>query len=214
MWAAFIDWPCSVDWEAIAAFTNAAAILIAALVASKTFDNWRKQTLFTRHSAFAEEVLTQFYAFRKAIDEARGPMTTGPQLEEARTALREDYDIQNPTDQVVNAQAMLNKLNRHNDLIESIFGNLARCKAVFGNETHDAFFETIKAQHSFRVYVNAYARDRVSGDEFAEKIDSFIWKGYAEAVGEKPDPIDTPLDDAEHILEERLTKFIRDKEFA
>jgi hypothetical protein len=202
-------WVCLIDWQAVAGILTAVAIFSAALIASDTFNVWRRQTLFVRHSEFAESVLTNFYEFRQAIDHARGIFTSAAELDAAKAALTKHPNTEEPNDQTVAAQAMLEKLNKNTDIFEKTFSNLARTKALFGVDAQNALFEAIQAHRSFVVYVNAYANDKYTNAEFTQKIDQFLWKGFAAATGEKVDPIDHPLDRAEKELEAILLPYIR-----
>lgn len=203
------DWVYRTDWQAWATFSNAIALIIAAALASRTFHSWRRQTLFARHSNTAEEILTAFYDFRFAIDTARRPLTTASQLDEARNILKNEYKQNNPSDQLVTAQAMLEKLKSNSEKVEKIFSLLARSKAVFGNDVYNGLLECVKAQQAFRAHVHAYASDKFNNQQFSEKISKFVWKDYAKITDDPVDPIDSPLDVAETALEEALQFYIR-----
>lgn len=70
-----IDWAATGDMlSGIGTVVGALAVIVAAVIGSRTFDNWKRQKLAERHIEQAERILTATYKVRRGLSHVRSRM--------------------------------------------------------------------------------------------------------------------------------------------
>src|SRR4051812_45363639 len=127
-----IDWSATGSWmQAWASFAQAIAVLIAAGIASRSFNSWRKQKVEERRITNAEQIGALTYRLRRAFALIRRGGFTPQELEVAATKLI-DSGLNLATyskakrDRVIRSQVALDRL----DLFAAEWDDLARWQPV------------------------------------------------------------------------------------
>lgn len=139
-----------VDWAATGSmlqgtgsWAGAAAIVFAAWKGSQTFSSWRRQKQEERRIEVADRILTLAYKLRRNFAGVRSPLIRSYELDRARVDLEKaGLGFDDPPDarqrRFQTAQAILNRLQQHNDDWSRIFELMPLARAYFGEsgESH------------------------------------------------------------------------------
>lgn len=195
----------TIDWAAtgtmlqgIGTLVGALAVIVAAVIGSRTFDNWKRQKLAERHIDQAERILTATYKVRRDLAMVRSPAMWSYEMDAGEERLKElgQWDKINGGDDERRrfriTQAYYNRLASTRDDRLALEECQPMARALFGEKLEKAL-ETLNHQfHSVRVYVDANHSDKDGADaEFRRKIDSTIWTGYPSAEENEMDQIIT-----------------------
>ncbi len=113
----------TIDWAATGAMLSgigtvvgALAVIGAAVIGSRTFDNWKKQKLAERHIEQAERILTATYKARRGLSRVRSPAMWGHETDAAEEQLKASGDWEKTTSEgerksLATLQAYYNRLN-------------------------------------------------------------------------------------------------------
>lgn len=192
------------------ALAQAAAIGIAAWMASNTFEGWRRQKLSERRIEQAERILTATYKVRRGLSHIRSPAIWAHELAAAEEKLKAGGQWpagQDEQSRMTTQQAYYNRLNATRpDRIE-----LEQCqpmaRALFGEELELALETLNRQSHTVQVYVDANARDRGNADRaFREKIDAAIYEGYPY---DAPNEMDQAIATQVKLIEDTLVPVLR-----
>jgi hypothetical protein len=192
----------TVDWAAtgtmlqgIGTVVGALAVIGAAIIGSRTFDNWKRQKLAERHIEQAERILTATYKARRGLSHVRSPMMWAHETDAAEKQLKTNGEWEKTFPEserksLATAQAYYNRLNSTQDYQRALEECQPMARAFFGEELEKAIE---KLNHQFwtvKVYVDANHRDKTGADaEFRRKIESAIWEGYPKAEENEVDQI-------------------------
>lgn len=170
--------------QGIGTLIGAIAVIAAAVIGSRTFDNWKRQKLAERHIEQAERILTATYKVRRGLSNVRSPAMWSHETDVAEEQLKENGQWENAFDEQAKerratAQAYYNRLNRTKDDQKALEECQPMAHAFFGEKLEKAIE---KLNHQFwtvKVYVDANHRDKNGADaDFRRKIESTIWEGY------------------------------------
>jgi hypothetical protein len=161
---------------------GALAVIGAAVLASNTFDSWRRQTLSQRRIEQAERILTATYKVRRGLSHVRNPMLWGYELQKAEDYLKEKGEL--PGDdagkrKMTTAQTYYTRLNAVLDDRKLLQECQPMARALFGEELELAMDAL---NHQFQ-RVNAAVQAQYSFEEntdrkFRESIEATLWAGY------------------------------------
>ena len=182
----------TIDWAAtgtmlqgIGTVIGALAVIGAAIIGSRTFDNWKRQKLAERHIEQAERILTATYKVRRDLAMVRSPMMWAHETDAAEEQLKASGEWEkvwggdDERKRFATAQAYYNRLNSTQDDQRALEECQPMARAFFGEELEKAIE---KLNHQFwtvKVFVDANHRDKTGADaEFRKKIESSIWTGW------------------------------------
>lgn len=196
--------------QGIGALAQAAAIVIAACLASNTFNSWRKQKLAERRSEQAERILTATYKVRRGLSRIRNPFMLDHELYAAEEKLKADGKWPEYPGEQRRMKTQLAYYNRLNATLEDRV-ELEQCqpmaRALFGEDIELAI-ETLNRQANLvQYYVDAKALHRELEDRgFYEKIDAAIYEGYPY---DAPNEMDETIAAQVRQIEDRLVPVLR-----
>lgn len=184
----------TIDWAATGAMLSgigtvvgALAVIGAAVIGSRTFDNWKRQRLAERHIEQAERILTATYKVRRGLSRVRSPFMWGHETDAAEEQLKasgawEKTFPESERKSLGTAQAYYNRLNATNNDQLALEECQPMARAFFGEGLEKALE---KLNHQFwtvKVYVGANHSDKTGADtDFWREIKSTIWEGYPNA---------------------------------
>ncbi|MDX5985708.1 hypothetical protein SIL82_15755 [Sphingomonas echinoides] len=117
----------SIDWAAtgamlsgIGTLVGALAVIGAAVIGSRTFENWKRQKLAERHIEQAERILTATYKARRGLSRVRSPAMWGNETDTAEEQLKasgewEKTFPESERKNLASAQAYYNRINATRD---------------------------------------------------------------------------------------------------
>lgn len=183
-----------IDWAAtgsmlsgIGTVVGALAVIGAAIIGSRTFDNWKRQKLAERHIEQAERVLTATYRVRRGLSRVRSPAMWGHETDAAEEQLKAsgDWEKTFPESErkgLATAQAYYNRLNATRDDQRAHEECQPMARAFFGEELEKALEKLNQQFWTVKVYLDANHNDKAGTDaNFRRKIESAIWEGYPNA---------------------------------
>lgn len=146
-----------IDWNAtgamlsgIGTIVGAIAVLIAALVARISINQFRTQKITERLVEHAERILTATYKAHYALDHVRGRMLWAAELEVAEKKLRDANAITGKAGardkRMISAQVYLDRLSRTNDDKALLVDVMPTARALWGKELEA---EIQKLHHQF-----------------------------------------------------------------
>tara|TARA_R110002073_G_scaffold23696_1_gene80703 strand:- start:24335 stop:24910 length:576 start_codon:yes stop_codon:yes gene_type:complete len=165
-----MEWAYRIDWQALAGFTNAGAIVVVAIIAGSKFDEWKKQFRYRRNAERAERALLAFYEAEQAIGEVRSPMSFAHESDRAR----EELDAADPDRQSIQAQIFFHRLFDRQEKWDAVVSELAPIRFGFGPDTSDALREILKVTRSIQVAAQMYPG--TEDGEFRQKLERDFWK--------------------------------------
>ncbi len=140
------------NWQIVASFANAIAILIAAWIARNSFNSWRDQRLQERKIDLADKCLASVYHCELAFDEMRSRSISFPKEYD------EIYGAK------ASSQAYLDRMSRYNDAFDNIYSLLGPAKAVFGTDAHTAIKSFLFLRNELRTGIDAHVD--IQGDDY------------------------------------------------
>lgn len=208
-----------IDWAATGAMLSgigtvvgALAVIGAAIIGSRTFDNWKRQKLAERHIEQAERILTATYRVRRGLSRVRSPAMWGHETDAAEEQLKAsgDWEKTFPESErksLATAQAYYNRLNATRDDQRALEECQPMARAFFGEELEKALE---KLNHQFwtvKVYVDANHNDKTGTDaDFRRKIERAIWEGYPNA---EENEVDQTIAAQVKLIEDTLAPVLR-----
>lgn len=192
-----IDWAATGTMlQGIGTVVGAVAVFAAAIIGSRTFDNWKRQKLAERHIEQAERILTATYKVRRGLSMVRSPAMWGNETATAEEQLKAKGEWEkvwggdDERKRLATTQAYYNRLTATRDDQRALEECQPMARAFFGEELEKAIE---KLNHQFwkvKVYVDANHRDKTGADaEFRKKIESTIWEGWPSAEENEVDQI-------------------------
>ena len=170
---------------------GALAVIVAALLASNTFDGWRKQTLSQRRIEQAERILTATYRVRRGLSHVRNPMLWAFEQQKAEEYLKEKGEL--PGDEtrkrkMTISQLYFTRLNAVMDDRRLLEECQPMARALFGGELEFAMDALNRQFQRINAAVHAQHLFEENTDrKFRESIEATLWAGY-------PDPENNELD--------------------
>lgn len=211
--ATTIDWAATGDMlSGIGTVVGALAVIGAAVIGSRTFDNWKRQKLTERHIEQAERILTATYNVRRGLSRVRSPAMWAHETDAAEEQLKAsgEWEKAFPDSErksLATAQAYYNRLNATKDDQLALEECLPMARAFFDEELEKALE---KLNHQFwtvKVYVDANHKDKTGADaDFRRKIESTIWEGYPNA---EENEVDQTIAAQVKLIEETLVPVLR-----
>jgi len=208
-----------IDWAATGAMLSgigtvvgALAVIGAAVIGSRTFDNWKRQKLAERHIEQAERILTMTYKVRRGLSRVRSPAMWGHETNAAREQLEasgqwEKTFPESERERLATAQAYYNRLNATKDDRLALEECQPMARAFFGEELEKALE---KLNHQFwavKVYIDANLKDKnVANADLRRKIESTIWEGYPSA---EENEVDQAIAAQVKLIEDTLVPVLR-----
>jgi hypothetical protein len=180
-----IDWAATGTMlQGVGTVIGAIAVIAAAIIGSRTFDNWKRQKLAERHIDQAVRILTATYKVRRGLSYVRSPAMWGHETDAAEEHLKANGQWDKAFDErekssLATAQAYLNRLNRTKDDQKELEECQPMARAFFGEELETAIEQLNRQFWTVEVYVGANHKDKNGADaDFRRKIESTIWEGY------------------------------------
>lgn len=104
----------TIDWAAtgtmlqgVGTVVGALAVIGAAIIGSRTFDNWKRQKLAERHIEQAERILTATYKVRRGLSYVRNPAMWGHETDAAEEQLKANGEWEKKPFRRANGKALL-----------------------------------------------------------------------------------------------------------
>ena len=198
-----MDCVTTIDWAAtgtmlqgIGTLVGAVAVFAAAIIGSRTFDNWKRQKLAERHIEQAERILTATYKVRRGLSMVRSTAMWNHETDAAEEQLKANGEWEkvwggdDERKRLATAQAYYNRLKATRDDQRALEECQPMARAFFGEELEKAIEKLNHQFWSVKVYVDANHRDKTGADaEFRKKIESTIWEGWPSAEENEVDQI-------------------------
>ncbi|EJL22850.1 Glycosyl hydrolases family 6 [Novosphingobium sp. AP12] len=192
----------TIDWAATGAMLSgigtvvgALAVIGAAFIGSRTFENWKRQKLTERHIEQAERILTATYKVRRGLSRVRSPAMWGNETDTAEEQLKasgawEKTFPENERRSLATKQAYYNRINATGDDQRALEECQPMARAFFGEDLENALEKLNRQFWTVKVYVDANHSDKAGADaDFRRKIESTIWEGYPNAQENEVDQI-------------------------
>lgn len=195
--ATTIDWAATGTMlQGIGTLIGAVAVIAAAIIGSRTFNNWKRQKLAERHIEQAERILTATYKVRRGLSYVRSPMMWSHETDAAEEHLKANGEWEkvwggdDERKRLATAQAYYNRLNATRDDQRALEECQPMARAFFGEELEKAIEKLNHQFWSVKVYVDANHKDKTGADaEFRKKIESTIWEGWPSKAENEVDQI-------------------------
>lgn len=173
------DWT-AVEWSAFGTalsgagtVVGAVAVIVAALVGSRTFESWRKQTLSQRRIDQAERILTAAYKARSALGYVRSPLMEAHELKMAESHLEKQESWAAVDDKRKSrmglTQSYYNRLNAVLDERRAVEECLPMARALFGEPVEKALELLNRQFHLVQIAVDSNSLDG-NDREFARSL--------------------------------------------
>jgi hypothetical protein len=159
-----------IDWQAWATFANAVAILVAALVAGRTFNAWRDQFEYRRKAEHAEKILVVFEEAVATLHSVRDPGSTGPEADAAREVIQQEE----PPQRLVIAQIIILRVSDNLAKWQALAEVFAFSRVHFGEDVHGAVRGLYLLVQQVRSAASFYATGR-GRDEFQQQMENRMW---------------------------------------
>lgn len=195
--------------QGVGALAQAAAIGIAAWMASNTYQSWRRQKLSERRIEQAERILTAAYKARRALGYVRSPLMEAHELNAAEAHLeKQDFwaTVEDSRKQrLVSAQGYYNRLNAVMDERRAVEECLPMARALFGEQVEKALELLNRQFHMVRISVDANSEtgnDREFSRSLREDISS--------ASGtDRPNKMNVLIEEQVKLIEDALVPVLR-----
>lgn len=183
-----VGWTAT-EWTALGAVLSgmgtvigAIAVIGAAVLASNTFDGWRKQTLSQRRIEQAERILTATYKVRRGLSHVRNPMLWAFELQKAEDYLREKGELsgdETRNRKMITSQLYFTRINAVLDDRKLLEECQPMARALFGEELELAIDALNRQFQRINAAVQAQSRFEENTDrEFRETIEATLWERY------------------------------------
>jgi hypothetical protein len=188
---------------------GALAVIVAAVLGSRTFETWRRQTLSQRRIEQAERILTATYKARRALGYVRNPMMWAHELNAAETHLeKQDFWATVDKDRkqkMISAQGYYNRLNAVMDERRAVEECLPMARALFGEQVEKALEQL---NHQFHLVNVAIDMKDDGGDdrEFQQMIRQDLTSG---SLPGKPNKMNVLIEEQVKLIEDALVPVLR-----
>ena len=204
----------SFGWDEIAAFANAGAIVVAALVGGWGVKRWQIERVETRQAELAEEALALMYRAPEVFDHIRSPGSFSP---EGSTRHREEGETEAEARARDSDFVPLERINSYREYFERVIDIRPSIKAIFGKDKAAPLDKVLKIRSEVfhAVYMKSVLKGRgpFPTDEQLEehlgrmeKHEDVIWKAYGES-----DEIDAELREAIAEMEATAAPILRSR---
>ncbi len=180
-----IDWAATGSMlQGVGTVIGGLAVIGAAIIGSRTFDNWKRQKLAERHIEQAERILTCTYKVRRWLSHVRNPAMWAHETDAAEEQLKtsgewEKAFPESERKKLATAQTYYNRLSSTRDDRLALEECQPMARAFFGEELELAIEKLNRQFWTVKIYVDADHRDKTGADAgFRQKIESTIWEGY------------------------------------
>jgi len=195
--------------QGVGSLAGAFAIAYAAVLASNTFDGWRKQKLSERRIEQAERILTAAYKARRALGYVRSPLMEGHELSAAEAHLeKQDFWATvdaNRKPKLISAQGYYNRLNSVLDERRAVEECLPMARALFGEQVEQAL-ELLNRQ--FRMVQIAIDANSWEGNdrEFARSVREDL---TSSSGSDRPNKMNVLIEEQVKLIEDALVPVLR-----
>lgn len=199
-------------WDEIAAFANAGAIVVAALVGGWGVKRWQTERVETRQTELAEEALALMYRAPEVFDDIRN---IAGYSGEGSTRHREEGETVAEASARDSEFIPLERINSRREYFERVIEIRPSIKAIFGKDKAAPLDKVLKVRST--VIMAAHMISALNGrthvrteqqlDQHFERIEEYqavIWKGMGE-----PDQIDAELREAIAEMESTAEPILR-----
>lgn len=205
----------STEWSAVGSLLSgvgtivgAISVLVAAWLASNTFEGWRRQKLSERRIEQAERLLTATYKARRALGYVRSPLVLAHELKVAEEFLeKQDFWLTvspKRKDRLISSQATLERLNKVFEDRRELDECLPMARALFGEKV-EAAVETLNKQFHF-VSIAADANSWEDNDSaFQKSIREDLFSGS----DSRPNSMDTVIAAQVKLIEDECVPVLR-----
>lgn len=195
----------------VGALAQAAAIGIAAWMASNTYQGWRRQKLSERRIEQAERILTAVYKARRALGYVRSPMMTAGELGDAENELKVlegwDQTTEARRKKLAQAQAYFRRLKDVREDRVALDECLAMARALFGQETEQAIEFLGRQFHLVQVSAEALTWGSNSADPDDLR---WVWSRLSSvSTNETPNEMNLLIEKQVELIENRLLPVLR-----
>lgn len=213
IWCIILDTANAV-WQSRETFATPIAVIVAALIGSNTFKNWRKQNLSERKINQAERILTATYNARRGLRIVRNNATMAHELEQAEERLKElDQwnDIpENARNRHKQAHVYFYRITSRQEDRRALDVCQPMARALFGGGLERAVEKLNHQFHSVGVYAHAHTYDPNELDnKFKNEIFEALYEGISLEKG-KVNAMDQTIADQLDIIEGICLPVLRD----
>jgi hypothetical protein len=197
---------CDIDWSATGSMLSGIGALCAALAAAFAvffaYPDWVKREKFRLKSENAIRILACFYEGEQVVRFIRNPIVTFVEIQAAHAGYQKETgnaDAQ-PSPRQIDSFTVQDRVWRHQDYWEKLYGLLPVAKATFGENV----FGQLKILAQVRAEILASAQSFPSiADE-----DEGLWRRRIYLINQQDDEILNRLQESERRLSNELLEFI------
>lgn len=165
--------------QGVGSLAQAAAIFIAACLASNTYSSWRRQRLSERKIEQAERILTATYNARRALETIRNPLVARWEMRVASENLRDHANRLKSFDEqdlkkLRLYQAYINRFNETLEQRRAIESCLPMARALFGEDLESAVEELHRQFHLFSIALEENFEDSGRDPDFSRELRSTL----------------------------------------
>jgi hypothetical protein len=195
--------------QGVGALAQAAAIGLAAWMASNTYQSWRRQNLSERRIEQAERILTAAYKARRALGYVRSPLMEAHELNAAEAQLEEkDFRAtveEERKERLVLAQGYYNRLNAVMDERRAVEKCLPMARALFGEQVEKALELLNRQFHMVKIAVDANSETGNDSD-----FSRSLWEDISSSSGtDCPNKMNLLIEEQVKLIEDALLPVLR-----
>lgn len=193
--------------QGVGSFVGALAVAYAAVRASMTYDDWRKQKLAERKIEQAERILTAAYNARRALDVVRSPFMSARELHAAEAHLETQggWATSSRKEELITAQAHFNRLNSVLNERRAVEECLPMARALFG-ERVEAALETLNRQF----YLVSVAAKTLSSGENDREVERSMREDLSSvSLRDKPNKMNLLIQEQVKLIEDACLPVLR-----
>lgn len=201
-------------WGEIAAFANAGAVVVAALVGGWGVKRWRTERVETRQAELAEEALALMYRAPEVFNHIR---STGSFFKEGGTRSREEGESEEEARAQDRYFVPFERINSHREYFERVIDIRPSIKAIFGKDNAAPLDKVLKIRSDISraawMMSMLERRGPFGTDEQMEKhldqieeYQNIIWNTYDES-----DQINSELQEAVAEMEATAAPILRSR---
>lgn len=165
-----MEWACGIDWQALAGFANAIAIVVVALIAGSKFDDWKRQFRYRRRAETAERALLAVYEAEQALNQVRSPMAFAAERQQAV----ENIGTPNPSERLIQGRVIWDRIAANRDKWDAVVAEFSSVRFGFGEDAENALREVIRQVRIVQVAAEMYGD--TDDQDFRRKLERDFWK--------------------------------------
>jgi hypothetical protein len=191
-----------IDWlavgsmlQGIGAVVSGIAIVIAAIVGSNTYNNWRRQKIAERTIEHAEAILTAAYRVKRELSFVRSPMMWVHELIAAEEKIKEKGEWNGIALKEREGYKTLYgyyiRIENAKEARQKLESCYPYARALFGQDLDRSIQDLNHYFHKISVYARAQLKDNGVNPNFTSEIEMHLYEGWT--LDDKENPVDIDI---------------------